>query len=265
MLRNINNFFNIIKAKRVKKTLADNDMIPVGTRDAINRSDYQDTAITFKDLETQLGGAGGTGPQGPAGPPGADGAPGATGPTGPIGPPGPVGAAGLNFRGDWDTANSYAIDDVAYASGSSWVCVNPVGPGGAIPSTTNADWTELSIQGDVGPQGPIGPIGPAGASLWTPIVPLTFAGAADTIDLSTGNTFTIDITGSTTISMSNLGVGDYIFIIDNTAAEIVTLQTGTNMYTNNSLQPVITGITLMKGTSDGTKIFITSLENMNIV
>ena len=65
--------------------------------------------------------------------------------------------------------------------------------------------------------------------------------------------------------MSNLGVGDYIFIIDNTAAEIVTLQTGTNMYTNNSLQPVITGITLMKGTSDGTKIFITSLENMNIV
>lgn len=59
MLRNINNFFNIIKAKRVKKTLVDNDMIPVGTRDAINRSDYQDTAISFKDLKSQIASASG--------------------------------------------------------------------------------------------------------------------------------------------------------------------------------------------------------------
>ena len=59
MLRNINNFFNIIKAKRVKKTLVDNDMIPVGTRDAINRSDYQDTAISFKDLKSQVASASG--------------------------------------------------------------------------------------------------------------------------------------------------------------------------------------------------------------
>ena len=265
MLRNINNFFNIIKAKRVKKTLVDNDMIPVGTRDVINKSDYQDTAITFKDLKSQLGGAGSQGPQGPAGPPGADGSTGSTGATGPIGPPGPVGAAGLNFTGTWSAASSYVVDDVAFFDGSSYVCTNPVGPSATDPSVDTANWTFLALQGLDGPQGPIGPIGPAGASLWTPIVPLTFAGAADTIDLSTGNTFTIDITGSTTISMSNLGVGDYIFIIDNTAAEIVTLQTGANMYTNNSLQPVITGITLMKGTSDGTKIFITSLENMNIL
>jgi len=61
MLRNINNFFNIIKSKRVKKTLADNDMIPVGTRDAINKSKYQDTAITFKDFKSQVGGGGGGG------------------------------------------------------------------------------------------------------------------------------------------------------------------------------------------------------------
>ena len=59
MLRNINNFFNIIKAKRVKTTLVDNDMIPVGTRDAINRSDYQDTAISFKDLKSQVASASG--------------------------------------------------------------------------------------------------------------------------------------------------------------------------------------------------------------
>jgi len=233
-----------------------------------NVPDLESKAVRIKELSEYIGssgGGGGTGPQGPAGPPGADGAPGATGPTGPIGPAGPVGAAGLNFTGNFDPAVGYAVDDVVFEAGSSYVCVSATSAPGPNPAPPNADWTFLALQGLDGPQGPIGPIGPAGASLWTPIVPLTFAGAADTIDLSTGNTFTIDITGSTTISMSNLGVGDYIFIIDNTAAEIVTLQTGTNMYTNNSLQPVITGITLMKGTSDGTKIFITSLENMNIL
>jgi len=265
MLRNINNFYNIIKSKRVKKTLGDNDMIPVGTRDAKNPSLWHDTAITFEDL-TQILGGGLVGPQGPQGDPGIPGADGAQGPVGPAGPVGPVGAAGLNFQGDWDTANSYVVDDVAYASGSSWVCINPVGPGGAIPSPTNPDWTELSIQGDVGPQGPIGPIGPAGASLWTPAVSLTVPGVDSPIlDLSTGNTFLITIDGPATISMTNLGVGDYIFIIDNTAGEIVTLLNGSNIYTNNGLQPVISGITLMKGTSDGTRIYITALENMQIV
>jgi hypothetical protein len=266
MLRNINNFFNIIKAKRVKTTLVDNDMIPIGTRDAINRSDYQDTAITFGDLKTQVGGAGSEGPQGPPGPPGADGAPGATGATGPIGPAGPVGAAGLNFTGNFDPVSGYLVDDVVFEAGSSYVCVNATSAPGPNPAPPNADWAFLALQGLDGPQGPIGPIGPAGASLWTPTVPLTIPGVDSPIlDLSTGNTFLITIDGPATIEMTNLGVGDYIFIIDNTAAEVVTLQTGLNMYTNNSLQPVISEITLMKGTSDGTRIFITSLENMNIV
>ena len=261
MLRNINNFFNIIKEKRVKKTLKNTDMIPIGSRDVLNPSQYNDTAISWADF--QAIGGGGTGPQGPAGPPGADGSTGSTGATGPIGPPGPVGAAGLNFTGTWSAASSYVVDDVAFFGGSSYVCTNPVGPSATDPSVDTANWTFLALQGLDGPQGPIGPIGPAGASLWTPIVPLTFAGAADTIDLSTGNTFTIDITGSTTISMSNLGVGDYIFIVDNTGGFIVTLQSApTNTFTNNGLQPVFSGITLMKGTSDGTSIYITSLENM---
>jgi hypothetical protein len=261
MLRNINNFFNIIKEKRVKKTLKNTDMIPVGSRDVLNPSKYNDAAISWADF--QAIGGGGTGPQGPAGPPGADGSTGSTGATGPIGPPGPVGAAGLNFTGTWSAASSYVVDDVAFFDGSSYVCTNPVGPSATDPSVDTANWTFLALQGLDGPQGPIGPIGPAGASLWTPIVPLTFAGAADTIDLSTGNTFTIDITGSTTISMSNLGVGDYIFIVDNTGGFIVTLQSApTNTFTNNGLQPVFSGITLMKGTSDGTSIYITSLENM---
>ena len=261
MLRNINNFFNIIKEKRVKKTLKNTDMIPIGSRDVLNPSQYNDTAISWADF--QAIGGGGTGPQGPAGPPGADGSTGSTGATGPIGPPGPVGAAGLNFTGTWSAASSYVVDDVAFFGGSSYVCTNPVGPSATDPSVDTANWTFLALQGLDGPQGPIGPIGPAGASLWTPIVPLTFAGATDTVDLSLGNTFTIDITGNTTISMSNLGVGDYIFIVDNTGGFIVTLQSApTNTFTNNGLQPVFSGITLMKGTSDGTSIYITSLENM---
>ena len=149
MLRNINNFFNIIKAKRVKKTLANNDMIPVGTRDAINRSDYQDTAISFADLQAQVGGAA------PQGPPGATGATGAQGQQGIQGVAGAVGAAGLNFLGDFDPAVGYAVDDVVFdvATGSSYVCINPTTAPGPNPAPPNGDWTFLALQGLQGPQG----------------------------------------------------------------------------------------------------------------
>lgn len=273
MLRNINNFYNIIKAKRVKKNLGNTDMIPVGTRDAKNPSLWHDTAITFEDL-TQILGGDLVGPQGPAGPPGADGAQGIQGIQGPIGPAGPVGAAGLNFQGEWNAGNpapstvAYAEDDVVFYLGNSYVCINPAGvPIGSGVPTTGSDWNFLALQGLDGPQGPIGPVGPAGASLWTPPVSLTIPGVDSPIlDLSAGNTFLITIDGPTTIEMTNLGVGDYIFIIDNTIAANVTLQSApTNIYTNNGLQPVISGITLMKGTSDGTDIYITALENMQQV
>ena len=59
MLRNINNFFNILKKGRIKKTLSDNDMVPIGTRDTVNKSKYYDTAITFKDLKSQVASASG--------------------------------------------------------------------------------------------------------------------------------------------------------------------------------------------------------------
>ena len=265
MLRNINNFYNIIKNKRVKKALGDSDMIPVGTRDVKNPSEWHDTAITFKDLTSILGG-GLIGPQGPAGPPGADGAEGPQGIQGPIGPAGPVGAANLVFQGTWSNLTAYNPLDAVFYNGSSYVCSNAVGPSATPPDTDTANWDLLALQGLEGPQGPIGPIGPAGASLWTPPVSLTFAGpGVETIDLTTGNTFLIDITGNCTIDMTIGGsVGDYIFIIDNTGGFTVSLQSGTTMYTNNGLQPVISGITLMKGTADGTQIYITALENMQL-
>jgi len=149
MLRNINNFFNIIKAKRLKKTLVDNDMIAIGTRDAINRSEYQDTAISFADLEAQVATAGAQGP------PGATGATGAQGQQGIQGVAGAVGAAGLNFLGDFDPAVGYAVDDVVFdvATGSSYVCINPTTAPGPNPAPPNGDWTFLALQGLQGPQG----------------------------------------------------------------------------------------------------------------
>ena len=149
MLRNINNFFNIIKAKRLKKTLVDNDMIAIGTRDAINRSDYQDTAISFADLEAQVAAAGAQGPPGADGPTGAQGVPGIQGVAG------AVGAAGLNFLGDFDPAVGYAVDDVVFdvATGSSYVCINPTTAPGPNPAPPNGDWTFLALQGLQGPQG----------------------------------------------------------------------------------------------------------------
>jgi len=54
MLNNISNFFNLITGRRVKKTLAPNDMIAVGVRNPVTRSDFQPSAIFFKDLAGQL-------------------------------------------------------------------------------------------------------------------------------------------------------------------------------------------------------------------
>lgn len=146
-LRNISNFFNIIKKGRLKSQLADTDMIPVGTRDAVNKSVYQDTAVSFKDLKNQVGGAA------PQGPPGATGAQGPQGDQGIQGVPGAVGAAGLNFTGTWSASSSYVEDDVAFFSGSSYVCTTAVGPSATDPSADTANWNFLALQGLQGPQG----------------------------------------------------------------------------------------------------------------
>lgn len=143
MLRNITNFFNIIRNGRTKTTLDPTDMIPVGTRDAVNRSEYQDTAISFADLEAQVAVAGAQGPPGVTG---------ATGATGPEGPAGPVGAAGLTFQGTWNPAISYVVGDVVFYNGSSYVCANPV-TSATPPDTDTANWDFLALQGLQGPPG----------------------------------------------------------------------------------------------------------------
>lgn len=151
MLNNINNFFNLFRTKKIKKTLAPNDVIPVGVRDTSNRSDYQPAGIFFKDLEDQLAVAGPPGPAGPQGPAGAVGPQGIQGLTGPAGP---VGAAGLNFVGTWSSANPYNPTDVVFYNGSSYVCSNAVGPSVTTPDVDTANWDFLALQGLQGPQGP---------------------------------------------------------------------------------------------------------------
>ncbi len=264
----LQDILGLIQRKIFIKTssLKDEDVIYLAKDISKNNTpDYQSRALKMKDLSAYVGSNGGqVGPQGPVGPPGQDGTQGTQGIQGPQGQTGAVGAAGLNFRGEWDTANSYAVDDVVFYLGNSFVCINPIVPGGSAPTNSDPDWNFLAVQGLDGDTGPQGVPGPAGASLWTNSVGLTIPSLdSTTINLTTGNTFRILIDGPATLDMSLGGsIGDFIFIIDNTAQEIVSLQPGSVMYTNNSLQPVINNITLMKGTSDGTKIYITSLENM---
>ena len=153
MLNNINNFFNLFKTKKIKKTLAPNDILPIGVRDTSNRSDYQPAGIFFKDLEDQLAVVG---PPGPPGTPGIQGPAGAVGPQGIqglTGATGPVGAAGLNFVGTWSALTAYSPTDVVFYAGSSYVCSNAVGPSITSPNLDTANWDFLALQGLEGPQG----------------------------------------------------------------------------------------------------------------
>ena len=160
MLQNLTNFFNLIRTRKIKTQLADNDLIAVGTRDNTWEGKYQPTAITYDDLAAQLSVSGPPGPPGPAGADGAQGPAGAVGPQGIqglTGPTGPVGAAGLNFVGTWNSATAYSSTDVVFYAGSSYVCSNPVGPSITTPDIDTANWDFLALQGLQGPQGPSTP------------------------------------------------------------------------------------------------------------
>lgn len=132
--------------------------------------------------EQGLPGASIIGPQGPPGPSiiGPQGVPGEsiTGPQGPpgdsiIGPQGPkgeqgdtvVGPAGLEWRGPYNSATAYVIDDAVGYGGSSWFASAP--STGQTPSDASVVWQLLAAQGATGQAGPVGPAstvpGPQGA------------------------------------------------------------------------------------------------------
>jgi len=104
------------------------------------------------------------GPEGPTGLTGATGATGATGPQGLAGPAGPQGERGMTWRGDWDGAVLYEVDDAVVFAGSSYIAVesNAASQPPAPAWNLLASVGEVGLQGAQGPQGPAGPQGLAG-------------------------------------------------------------------------------------------------------
>jgi hypothetical protein len=54
MLNNLTNFFNLIRGRKIKKTLANSDLIAIGVRDSRFDGSYQPAAIKYEDFATNL-------------------------------------------------------------------------------------------------------------------------------------------------------------------------------------------------------------------
>lgn len=154
---------------------------------AITSNTNAEPPVSPTDWEV-LAERGATGPTGPTGDTGATGATGATGPTGPTGPTGatggigptgptgPTGATGITNRGTWNSGATYAVDDIAYYDGTTYIAVDPVGPSDDPPNIDTVPWNILArggadgVTGPTGPTGPTtpGPTGPTGADSTVP-------------------------------------------------------------------------------------------------
>jgi hypothetical protein len=113
-----------------------------------------------------------TGPQGPQGETGPQGPQGEIGPEGPEGEQGEKGEPGLTWRGTWNSATAYLVDDAVERDGSSYLAkVANLNDG-----PPSASWDLLAARGkdglngingndgSPGAQGPTGPAGPAGTT-----------------------------------------------------------------------------------------------------
>ena len=142
MLQNLTNFFNLIRTRKIKTTLADSDLIAVGTRDTTWGGNYQPTAITAEDFITQVGGVQSV----------TDNELGSVyvnnmDPLNPV-----ISFTGINVDGTTITGNG-TVGDPLVATATIGP-IGPIGPQGI-----------QGIQGLVGPTGPQGvpgPVGPAG-------------------------------------------------------------------------------------------------------
>jgi len=90
---------------------------------------------------------------------------GLTGAQGPQGDPGPAGPAGpgLTFKGSFNAAIAYAINDAVNFNGSSYVALAATKIGDRAPDA-NPAWSLMAQQGTTGPAGSAGPAGPQGAT-----------------------------------------------------------------------------------------------------
>jgi len=103
--------------------------------------------------------AGATGSPGPAG---VNGAPGLQGLAGATGATGPTGAAGLSWRGAWNSGVAYALNDGVAYNGSSYIAIQA--SNNQAPNSSPSSWTVLSQVGSAGPVGATGSTGPPGVA-----------------------------------------------------------------------------------------------------
>lgn len=113
---------------------------------------HGEAAPTWED--PAAGTPGPQGPEGPQGPQGTQGAQGATGATG------PQGQEGLVWRGAWNNATVYVVDDAVSLNGTSYIAV----AGNTNSQPPSADWNTLAAKGDAGATGATGAQGPTGAT-----------------------------------------------------------------------------------------------------
>lgn len=85
---------------------------------------------------------------------------------------GESGGAGVVWRGQWTTTNSYAVNDLVYSQGSTWRALVAVETGGTQP-VEGSTWALVAQRGAQGATGPQGPAGTGGG------------GGTDTADLET--------------------------------------------------------------------------------
>ena len=85
--------------------------------------------------------------------------------------PGPPGAPGFVWEGVWSNGTVYQQSDVVFYNGSSYFCIQDVGPSNTTPNSDPANWSLFAAQGQQGVQGTQGaqgiagtpgPVGPAG-------------------------------------------------------------------------------------------------------
>jgi hypothetical protein len=69
---------------------------------------------------------------------------------------------GMNWRGSWDAAASYVVDDAVFFNGSSWITIAP--NSGVNPGTDAAKWDMLAARGQDGTNGADGAPGAPGYS-----------------------------------------------------------------------------------------------------
>jgi hypothetical protein len=128
---------------------------------ASNTGNEPDTSTSQWSVLAQPGATGPTGATGAAGPPGPVGPQGDTGATGPQGAQGDPGPSGMTFQGVWSNSHAYALNDVVYYNGTSYINLYSVNTG-QEPDISPVTWAPLALRGPTGPTGATGAQGPTG-------------------------------------------------------------------------------------------------------